>query len=108
MPGPCVSPSLLRVRAVLQHVQQDRFAGQLLQLVAEPVHFRTAMAERQARPGGADINPDVVQVPADSDRVARRSLVKNVRTTQAANNASTSPAKIKASTSDCGPPGADQ
>jgi len=59
LPGrSCVLPSHLRVIAKLEHVQQCRLAGQLLQLVAEPVDLRTAMAERRhAEPYGADIYP---------------------------------------------------
>jgi hypothetical protein len=41
-------------------VQLDGLAGQLLQLGAEPVGLRIAMAACHARPGGVDINADVV------------------------------------------------
>ena len=34
----------------------------------EPVDLRVAMAVHHARPGGADRNPDVVQVVADPHR----------------------------------------
>ncbi len=51
-----------------QDVQLHRFAGQLLQLGAEPVGLRTGMAHHGARPGGINIDPDVVQVPADRHR----------------------------------------
>jgi len=58
----------LRRAIVLEHVQLHRFADQFLQLGAEPVQLRTAMAGRHARPGSLDTNPDVVQVPADRYR----------------------------------------
>ncbi len=53
---------------LLQHVQQHRLAGQLLQLSAEPVGLRAAMAVHHAWPGGLDINPDLAGVPADRHR----------------------------------------
>ena len=49
--------------SVLQYVQLDRFAGQLLQFGAQPVKLRTAMTGRDARPGSVDFNPDVIQIP---------------------------------------------
>jgi len=55
------------VRAILQRVQQYRFAGQLFEFAAEPIDLRAAGG--RARPGGADVNQDVVQVPADRYRV---------------------------------------
>lgn len=55
-------PPLRRAR-IPHHMQSHRFAGQFLQFGAEPVQFRTAVAVRHARPGGLDVNLDIVQVP---------------------------------------------
>src|ERR1700761_2256405 len=69
MPGPYLyflTP--LRRAGVLQYVQLDRFAGQLLQFGPEPVDLRTAMAVHHAWMVSLDSNLDVVQVPADRER----------------------------------------
>jgi hypothetical protein len=47
--------------ARLPDAQHHWLAGQFLQLGAEPVGFRTAMAGYHARPGSLDFNPDLVR-----------------------------------------------
>src|SRR5580693_1040254 len=64
----CASGPLVAGALRPHHVQLHRLAGQLLKLGAEPVGLGIAVAARHARPGGVDLDPDVVQVPEDRDR----------------------------------------
>jgi ABC-2 type transport system ATP-binding protein len=55
----------LRAFGTVPDSQVHRLAGQLLQLGAEPVGLRAAVAEQDARPFGLNADPDDVHVPAD-------------------------------------------
>jgi hypothetical protein len=71
--------------ARLPDAQHHWLAGQFLQLGAEPVGFRTAMAGYHARPGSLDFNPDLVrsacgEMPRNRRRGGCRQFLQAIRT----------------------------